>query len=187
MSFGKTRQRRSPARGRAGFSLLEVSVVLVVMTVAVSMLASTMTASARVGPLMREEALAAEAARFEIESLRTVDFEDVYRTYNDDPSDDPEGAGTAPGRHFAVEGLDPREFDQDGFVGRFEFPEVGGVLREDSGQTDLGMPRDLNLDGLVDSASRHADYTILPFCVVIEWAGTNGPRELRMHSVVVAP
>lgn len=161
--------------------------VLVVMTVAVSMLAGTLTASSRVGPLMREEALAAEAARFQIESLRVVDFDQVYPTYNADPRDDAGGIGTAPGMHFEVDGLDPRAFDQDGFVGRFEFPEVAGVLREDAVDPSLGMPRDLNLDGAIDSASRRDDYQILPFCVVIEWAGTNGPRELRIHSVVVAP
>ena len=178
---------RAPRRSSAGFSLLEVTVVMVIMTVAVGLLSSTMTSTSRVGPMLREEALAAEAARFQFETLRTVPFEELYARYNDDDADDPEGAGTAPGAGFAVPGLSPQAGDADGLAGRFLFPEKNGRLAEDADFERLGFPRDINGDGAVDSEDHADDYTILPIEVVIEWNGRVGDRQLRFQTALVAP
>ncbi|MHC4261244.1 MAG: type II secretion system protein [Planctomycetota bacterium] len=172
---------------RAGFTLVELTIVMVIMTVAVGMLSSTITSSSRIGPLMREEALAAEAARFQLESLLAGGFDEALATYNDLAADDPDGASSAPGMHFDVPGLEVRTFDEDGHVGRFDFPTVDGHLREDSARDDLGMPRDLNGDGEIDGQPHDGDHTVLPFAVVVEWQGVNGPRTLRLYCTVVAP
>ncbi|QDU65520.1 type IV pilus modification PilV family protein [Engelhardtia mirabilis] len=171
---------------RSGFSLLEVTVVMVILTVAVGLLSSTMSSTSRVGPMLSEEALAAEAARFQFETIRTVDFEAIFATYNSDPTDDPGGNGTAPGASFAVAGLDPQEGDADGFVGRIHFPEQDGRLAEDCQYTRLGLPRDLDGDGVVDSADHSDNYTILPIELVIQWNGSVGNRQLRFQTAMVS-
>jgi prepilin-type N-terminal cleavage/methylation domain-containing protein len=181
------RRARAPRQGSGGFSLVELSIVMVIMTVAVGMLSSTLTSSSRVGPLVREEALAGEALRFQLETLRSTPFDELWARYNLDPSDDPEGPGTAPGRHFEVEGLEPRADDADGHVGRIEFPELDGHLREDLAHEALGMPRDLDGDRAVGSAPVDGRYELLPLVVVVEWQGANGPRTLRLYSAMVTP
>jgi prepilin-type N-terminal cleavage/methylation domain-containing protein len=185
-----------PRSRRAGFSLIELTIVMVIMTVAVLMLSSTMTSSSRVGPMLREDAIANTAATFQLETLRTLPFDSIYARHNDLPGDDPDGSGTAPGRHFAVEGLTVRPDDEDGHVGRFVFPEgsvgsAGGVLlqglREDIALSHLGLPRDLNGDGLLDSANRAGDYIYLPVELVLEWQSASGPRSMRFQTALVAP
>ena len=172
---------------RSGFSLIEVTVVMVIMTVAVGLLSSTMTSTSRVGPMLREESLAAEAARFQFESMRIEEFSQLFALFNDDPNDDPGGPGTAPGASFDVENLTPLEGDADGAVGRVVFPEVNGRLAEDCNLARLGFPRDLNGDGEIDSGDHASDYTILPIELVVQWKGRSGPRKLRFQTAMVSP
>ena len=73
-----------------------------------------------------------------------------------------------------------------GFVGTISFPNVGGVLREDAVDADLGAPRDLNADGVVDSNSRASDYVILPIRVRLTWIPRNartGQRTFEMFTM----
>ena len=87
-----------------------------------------------------------------------------------------------------MRGLDPRADDDDGFVGRIEFPSVavGGDLqvREDLKSAVLGMPRDLNADGVVDAADHAADYVILPVRVRLEWTGSRGEGALQYQTLL---
>ena len=93
---------------RAGTSLIEVMVVLAILSVAGAMFSQTMTVSRRLDPVGAETAMAAEGARTQLEKMHNHPFRDVFRLYNDDPSDDPGGKGTAPGSRFAVDGLSAR-------------------------------------------------------------------------------
>lgn len=164
-------------------TMLELLVALVVLAVAMLHFGSSVGSTARLRAILRENAVAREAARATIETLRGTPFADVYATYNGRPDDDPGGAGTAPGPRFLVAGLDPLETAADGLHGEIQFPEfdagAGAVeLREDAVDDDLGMPRDLNGDSTIDGDDRANDYFILPVRVRIEWEGTSGPRVL---------
>jgi hypothetical protein len=109
--------------------------------------------------------------------MRAAEFEQVFALYNPDPADDPLGSGTAPGSTFTVDGLSPAA--AGAVVGRIEFPVVDGLLRETCVDAELVMPRDLNLDGVVDSNSRAGDYAILPVRIVVEWASRTGRQGRR--------
>lgn len=159
--------------------------VMVVMTLAVSMLAGTITSTAKMGSLQLENSVATEAARERLEFLRIQDFEDLFVLFNSDPADDPDGAGTAPGAHFAVQGLQPREGDADGMCGRIRFPEAGNQLREDLVDDKLGMPRDLNMDGEITADDARNGYLLIPVEVRIEWQSRGVDREYLMHTVYV--
>ena len=180
-------QRMGRARGgRAGFSLLEITVCLTLVAVLVVAVMRSMAGSMRTLRTNREVALATEAAREQFESMRGWPFEDVWALYNADESDDPEGAGTGFGSNFAVEGLEP---PAGGVIGRLEFSDswsAGGTLelREDVATQRWGTNMDLNLDGTLDAANHSGDYRMLPVSVVVEWEGAAGPSSIELMTIL---
>jgi hypothetical protein len=54
------------------------------------------------------------------------------------------------------------------------------VLREDVKNTALGMPRDLDGDGLIDDKPKDASYIHLPVIVEVRWEGRMGPQTTRL-------
>ncbi|MBM3976393.1 MAG: type II secretion system protein [Planctomycetes bacterium] len=178
-------QLHAHSKARAGLTLVELMMVMVVLTVAVSMLAGSMSSAARLGPVQRENALAGEGARRMLETLRGQPFMDIYALYNADPSDDPGGAGTAPGSGFAIQGLEPLADDADGLPGEILFPTQTPPLFENGTWLELGLPRDLDLDGVIDATDHSDDYQILPIEVRIRWRGVNGARSLSLYTQFV--
>lgn len=181
-AHGRSLSRAASSRSRrAGLTLIELMVVLAILTVALSMFSRTLVTSSQLDPLNRETVIAGEAARSKLEEIRNNRFDEIYALFNDDPADDPDGAGTGPGSEFLVDFLEP--VAGRNFVGKVSFPEVNGVLREDVQDSMLGMPRDLNADGAVDADSRTGDYVVLPVRVRIEWDGVGGTRHLEMYTL----
>ena len=165
--------------------MIKKLIAMSVMTIAMVMFASVVASSARMGSEKREASIAANAARTLLETMRSVPFRQRFAAYNAVPADDPGGANSAPGCFFAVEGLELRQDDGDGFVGEVLFAADEGALYEYAENERLGMPRDLNADTLIDKLDHGSDYTILPVAVRIEWRGPNGPRKLEMFTMFV--
>ena len=63
-------------------------------------------------------------------------------------------------------------------------PEAVWALREDFENEDLGMPRDLNGDSVLDAEDHSEDYILLPVLIRIEWAGGNGDRSYELHTMI---
>jgi hypothetical protein len=135
----------------------------------------------------RLKTLAVQAARRTVEDLQSKPFEDVFALYNGTAADDPVGV-TIPGPDFAVRGLTPWSDDADGMAGEVVLPvqSILGVeqIREDSNIPRLGMPRDLNADGIVDALDHSADYRILPVLVRIRWQGPNGRSQVEFTTIL---
>ncbi|HEX6884289.1 MAG TPA: hypothetical protein VF530_13000 [Planctomycetota bacterium] len=191
---------------RAGLSILEVLVTLSILVVAGSLFCQMLISGRRIRLVNHEKTLAADAARVVLERMRNTPFLEVYRDYNEDPTDDPGGNGTGPGSTFEVEGLSP--MDGASAVGRVLFPsmavqvasggggggKLGGLgggslggttvtqyhVREDLVDARLGMPRDLTGDNRIDSANHSADYLLLPVCVRLEWKSGTGERRFEI-------
>ena len=185
----KTR-RRAPRRGtRSGFTLVDVVVATFVLVIAIGGLSSAVISTMQLQRANEESAAAYAALREMTESVQATDFGDIFATFNADPGDDPDGAGSAPGENFAVFGLDARPGDADGLVGQIVFPTVpaGGAdeLREDVVDAAIGMPRDLNGDGAVDGNDHAGDYTLLPVTFRLQWRGSNGDRQLEASVLLV--
>jgi prepilin-type N-terminal cleavage/methylation domain-containing protein len=187
---------RTPRRARRavrGLTLVELSVVLVVLLVAVSIFSNTLVATARQRVMHRESALAADAARTALERMLDTPFRDRYALYNTDPADDPGGPGTAPGGRFTVPGLPTVPGTPGGMAGSVRFPEVNvgtplaplWQLREDLVDARLSMPRDLDSDFRVDALDHSADYTRLPVEVQVEWQGRAGRQVYSLVSLMV--
>lgn len=196
MAFRSTRisagaQRRAARRARAGFSLIELVIASFVLTVAVCGVSGSLVSALALNRVNRETALAQEAVRRVMEEAHGVPFAELFATYNTSAADDPAGVA-APGRNFAVFGLEPQSGDADGFVGEIRFPTtiVAGVeqLREDVVDAELGMPRDLNNivvagDDLLDHS---LDYRVLPMRVRVSWRGVSGERTLTAECMFSA-
>jgi len=126
----------SPSR-RAGFSLLEVCVVAVIMLLATSMFCQTVLSTNSMRIVTHENRTAARAARTVLECMRADDFEDVFILYNADPKDDPDGEWTAPGHLFDVRGLRPVADAAHPHVGEIIFPARMAVSEKAKSAKDL--------------------------------------------------
>ena len=91
---------------RRGVTLVEVMIVMTVMVVAAGIFSRMVAATTRLRTVNRENRIAVSAARDALEGMRDNPFGDIFALYNPDPSDDPGGAGTAPGNLFEVTGLE---------------------------------------------------------------------------------
>lgn len=169
--------RPRPRLGRSGYTLIEVVIAMIVIVVAMLGAVGTVTQVANLGESNRESTLAYQAARAAVEVLHATNFDDVVATFNTDPNDDPDGNGTAPGRDFAVAGLNPLQADADGLSGRILLPlNAAGQLVENLNDPALGMPRDLNGDGAIDGADHRDDCILIPVRVQVSWTGQAGDR-----------
>jgi len=107
---------------RRGATLVELMVVMAVMLAAAGIFSQMMIATAQLREVQRENAIAAEAARVLIEEMRNEEFRHLFFLYNQDPLDDPAGAGTAPGHRFLVRGLNALPGSPDGLQMEVIFP-----------------------------------------------------------------
>lgn len=169
-------------------TLLELTFVTSILVVGFLALSQSIVASMQVTRVNRETALASDGLRGMIEQLRgEQDFSSIFRQYNSDPSDDLWGL-PAPGSAFDVPGLDAAPDDPDGRVGEIVLPETigaGGVeLVETLDMPELGMPRDLNGDGIVDAANVADSYRLLPVLVRLRWSGQSGVRTMELRTLL---
>jgi prepilin-type N-terminal cleavage/methylation domain-containing protein len=182
MSWG-TRPGHS-VRRRRGFSLVEMLVAVTVLIIVAGGALLALLTSLSLGRSTRETSLALDAARGVIEAMRSEEPDEVFALYNANPGDDPGGA-PGPGNAFGVPGLDAVPGDPDGLPGQIEFPGDGISLREDGFDDALGMPRDLDGDGVTDAADHALDYSILPVRVRVRWTGSAGVREIVIVSTLM--
>lgn len=162
-----------------GFTLLELTIALAVLSTALFGFISAILHTSRLNATNRENLSAMRGAERMIETLRDTEFDRIFASYNRVPSDDPPpGYGTAPGSDFDVEGLSPVPGDPDGKCGKILFPtdSSGSQLREDTVNPDLMMPRDLDGSGTIDRVDVAPNCKILPVEVRIDWRGIQGSR-----------
>lgn len=167
--------------------MLEVLIVVVVLSVAMTMVTGTMASASKLGPLQRERARAGEAAREMIELLRIEPHHRLFELYNADPDDDPAGPGTAPGPHFPVTGLPVPDSDADGMCGFVRMPRAPRQpgLWETTVDPKLGLPRDLNANGEIDDEPVTDTYTLLPVEVIVQWQSQGRVHRFALQTMFV--
>ena len=165
-------------------TLIEVTAALLVFALGTSSAITSILASSRLGKVTDEQAVAREAIGTVLAELKTVEFDQVFALFNDDPGDNPLGVVDVPGSGFATSWLSPTNDDLDGFTGEIIFPTVNGMLTEEFADTRLGMPRDLNLDGEIAAGDRSGDYGILPLTIRVRWRGARGVQQIEQRYVL---
>ena len=169
-------------------TLIEVSMAIAILVTAVLGFSKTMVMIERAQQRTREVGLASQAARQILERIQSVAFVDAFRRFNGEPSDDPGGGGTAPGKNFAVPGLTAVPGDPDGLPGEILFPTPNGLpgaLRENVVDASLGMPRDLNGDLFINTTANYSTtYLILPVRVRVQWTSNAGPAEFELRTLL---
>lgn len=167
----------------AGFTLVEVAISLAVVAIALLGMISVIVTAQKTDRASHERTLAMNAAREKVEEMRSYPLSEVYARYNSETKDNP-ATGVSPGPTFPVSGLDPLP---NILNGKIVFPEDSSGsgstnLREYITDPQLGMPRDLNGDGVIDTNSHSSDYTILPVRIVIEWRGMYGAQRFELNT-----
>lgn len=150
---------------------------------------AAMTTTARSQTQMNtERRLALQAAQSQLEILKNTTFEAIYAMFDDSTHND---GPVAPGAHFDIVGLDPASDDADGHCGEIQMPTRVPPLDEEGNQpppylwegfvdSQLGMPADLDGDGLIDDAPKDDSYLHLPVRVVVRWNGAVGDQQLHV-------
>lgn len=175
------------AQGQGGFTMIEAVVGMAVFVVGFMALSQLVFVQHRTVVGSRERMQATRAAEALMERMAAESFGDLFRKYNEATTDDVGLPNAAPGKHFTVADLHPVPWDPDGKVGEIIFPTVGignqEQLREDVVDPELGMPRDLNGDGVIDSLNHAADYEILPCRIEVQWNGIGGPQKVSFVTI----
>ena len=174
---------------RGGFTLVEVMVAFVLLSVAMMGFSRSIVSSMMAANTDRDVRRATEASRGIMERLSGADFDDLFELYNGNTLDDPDGVGTAPGMTFRVPGLTVQDDDEDGEVGEVLLPfvQVGGVwvVREDLDLPELGLPQDLSGDGIIDDQDHSDDYLLLPARIRIQWQGAGTDSQVEFHTILM--
>lgn len=176
--------RRTPRQH--GSSMVSTLVGACLLLVTVLALARTTVGGLALERSNGETTLALRAAEDALENARTAGLASAFSLYNSDSSDDPGGAGSAPGSTFTVSGLRARTGSATA-IGRYVFPVFSGapgVLDETAPSPFHGAAADLDMDGAATSRDVTATCAILPVAVEIEWQGASGPRTLRIATVI---
>jgi hypothetical protein len=173
-----------PPRGDSGFTAVEVIVTGAVLAVGACALVAALVNAMTLASVNRETAAATQAAREIVERLHGIAPCLVFRSFNKNPYDDPDGAYTAPGESFSFDAGSGIQ-GEGNLTARIIFP-VGddGLLRENSDDPHFGMPRDLNGDGSIDGNDHSGDYVLLPLRVRISWQGVTGLRFVETSTVL---
>ena len=158
---------------RAGFTLLEVMLACVLMSIAVLALMALIPTTTQLTETTEESNLAMQASHQISEAIRQYadkDFAYVWKAYNSDPSDDPNGAGTALGNTFSIPGLTATSESVGGMVGSITFFTDETLNTATSNKA--GLPKDLNGDGDdadVDVVTVAPTYALLPYEIAVDW------------------
>lgn len=187
MKTPTTLSRRS-ARPRGGFTLIEVMVCIVILSIAISGFVGSLVATLGMNRTNHETVIARQAAQAMLETIQGRAFTEVFAAFNASAADDGGLLTPAFGSAFAVVGLEPRVGDPDGLCGEILFPinALAGptFLAEDAVDAELGLPRDLDSDGLVDAANHAANYTLLPVRIRVEWRSSIGDRSIDIETIL---
>lgn len=171
-------------RGSRGVTLLETTSALFVLAIGVVSAASVLVSSLRLDVQNRETAAATCAAQAELETIRAQSFSQIVALYDSNTANDPGGAGTAPGNSFWQSSLD-KIGKRSSVTATVLLPINGaGEVREDLNMPELGLPADLNGDGVVDSANHAADAIVLPVGVRVTWTGATGQQTYTLATMV---
>ena len=173
------------ARARSGFTIVETAVAATVLVIGVMGLLASVTAGDRLINSNRETRLAYTSAQAQRAEMQALPIATVFTSYNSSNLDNPTGGIASPGANFTLHGLTACPTSPNGQGGSVQFPSMDGVtLRESMVDAALGMPRDLDGDGVISSTALSKPPMVLPVVVTVRWMSTSGPREISVRKML---
>ncbi len=169
------RDRKAKRRRERGFSFIEIMLGGAILALGILSHASLTVTNLSQTSFNDTRRHALAAAEDKLEEIRGHAFGSVFSHY-----------GSGASASFDVEGLEPATGDKDGRVGAIRFPTIGGALREDVHDRCLGMPRDLDHDGVIDASTKNTSYACLPVLVEVRWRSSGGDQRLQLAAVLTA-
>ena len=139
----------------AGFTLVEVVVAVTVVSMSVLGLGAVFIASQRAHEVAVEEAVVSHALRRAVSEVRGKEFAEIGTLYED-------------------YGFTVPEVEGSGSITMY-FDETRDVPQ-------LGLPRDLDGDGLAKSTDVSASYVLIPIRVTVNWSSTDGQRTQSLYT-----
>lgn len=168
---------------RAGFTLVELSVGVAILTIGTLAMLTTVVASQKLETSNRERLLARMAAQSAVRDVQITARAVATEQGLEDWGTNFQAALAAPNDWLPVDGLQPWESLQN-------VCQVIVVNDETASDDDLGfelgMPRDLNGDGDSEDVAVTGDARLFPVLVRICWETPAGQREL-VHGFYVTP
>ena len=172
--------QRRRSRTTSGFTLLEVMIALVALTLSLQYFTQSFSSMARLEPAASDHATAVLATRDVLERVRGTPFVDVFAEFGPDATTGrPWNASAA---DLGLTGAVP-----EGLRTIVRLPTMGPLLREDIAAPRLGMPRDLNADGVIDALDHSGDYLVLPVRVISIWVETGLLRSYEITTLLAGP
>jgi len=161
--------RRTISSHEAGFTILEATVAMGMLAVALLSLWGTLVYCSRSNIAAEQKKRAMNAAQAKIEELKSVPFTTLVTEY---------GAGGNTGNKFLVTSLDD---EQSGAEGQIIF-----FTDETDTATDptIGLPMDLNGDGDAADTDVASGYQLLPVKVSIQWDGVLGRQRVDLRTIL---
>lgn len=197
------RRWRQPG-SEGGFGLVDQMVATAVIGLTAMGFVGASLASRSLEQDNRALSAAVEMSRQVLGQMQSTRFSETFARFNADPADDPEGEGTASGASFIWKTVEflalgsgrgssqgtgeevcalPTEMSF-----QIDFPVQNNLgvleLREDLNRPDLGLPRDLDGDGVITGVNVAGTYTILPVLIRTTWQSVQGPRTLTLATVL---
>jgi hypothetical protein len=173
-----------PAKSRSGFTLVEIGLAMTVLMVALMAMSASTLRSHSLRRQNRERAVAQNAMRQVSEEIHALS-DQIRRTTAGSWSRDLVTAlqpGGTLGETFEVRELNPQ-------LGHATVGSITVVLDESLTDAELrlelGMPRDLDGDGLTDNADVSDAARILPIIVQAKWKGVSGDVQLTHPFYVI--
>lgn len=167
--------------------MVELTIIMVVLLVAVGGTLGSISSFVVLSDSSWERSIAYAAAQRAVEEMQAEPFQEIFARFNTSAADDPAGAQ---GPSFTVTGLDARDGDADGMVGRILFPvdpATPAELHEDLVDASFGFPRDLTGDNVADALDHANDYEVLPVQVRVEWRGKSGGNRFVEIETILRP
>lgn len=195
------RIRRSSKGRAAGFTLVEVTIAAGVLVIGLMGLFATFGSSMQATGVAHERAIALKAAENQLEALKTMSLVDAFAAGRTFPvaglkaqSDDPDkivGCIWLPGddaTKLSATDLRRSKVAQPLLLPKPTNPMGPGPdaeLREDVLYVPLGLPRDLDASGAINTSDiSGSNFVLLPVVVVVEWQGVAGNMRLAVQTTL---
>jgi prepilin-type N-terminal cleavage/methylation domain-containing protein len=190
---------RAHERGRAGFTLLEVTICMAILAVALSGTIAAILVTTQMNTQAEAEMLATAATEQALAQVRQTPFDNLYADYVN--------PGNPAKRYFTIDGLAPpatgvahgevilildetpdeSTYGQPLAVGD---PAAGVDLNANGSTTDSlggGFGVDIDGDGVVDADPiPPAELQLIPVVVLVRWRSGEGIQRFQVMTMVVA-